>query len=519
MTEPYLDPVKRTLPRLLALFDVDPTSASFGCGDRFRWAWKLIDFGNATFQGAAHGLARLWVEGRWPYATPDAVFLGRIDAMFEGTRHLTRGDGSLEEAFPHEGSFCVTALVAFDLLATVELLDGRVDDARRMRWRATIEPLVSFLLAADETHALISNHLATAVAALVRWSMLTGAKDAEQRARVFLQRVLDAQSAEGWFPEYGGFDPGYQSLCTVFLADVHARCPDWALREPLTRSIRFLWQFANPDGSFGGLYGSRSTRFYFPAGVEALASEIPEAAALADWMATSICQGRVVGLDCIDEPNLVPMFNAYCWADALRRTRSPAPQALPVMPLADTGPLRVHHPDAGIWIDAGPRHRTIVSTHKGGVVSHFRDGALALLDGGVAVRGPRARWGSTQAFHRANAVRLDGDELTVESRVRPMAKRLPSPAQFLLLRLLCASVFRVRAWRELAKRALVRMLITRDDVWPLHNRRRIRFGEMLSITDETTQVDGYERATVGAFVAIHMASQGYWQVQDETAPR
>ncbi|HUP05573.1 MAG TPA: hypothetical protein VMU47_00365 [Caldimonas sp.] len=516
MSEPYLDAVKRALPRLLGMFDADPTSASYGCGDRYRWAWKLIDFGNGTYQGAAHGLARLWAAGRWPYPTPEAAFLARIDAIFEGARRLTRGDGSLEEAFPHEGSFCVTALVAFDLLAAAELLDARLEDAQRTRWRAIVEPMIGFLMKADETHAFISNHLATAVAALARWGASTAAHDAEQRACFFLRRILDAQSPEGWFPEYGGFDAGYQSLCIVFLADVHRRRPDWALGEPLARSIRFLWQFANPDGSFGGLYGSRSTRFYFPAGVEALVDEMPEAAALAERMARSVADRQVVGLDSIDDPNLVPMFNAYCWADALRQARPPAMQRPPTLPAEDGRPMRIHHPEAGIWIDAGPRHRTIVSTHKGGVVSHFVDGRQAVVEGGVVVRGPGSRLGSTQGFDRGNEARVEGNELCVESRVRPMAKRLPSPAQFLLLRVLCATVFNVRAWRELAKRALVRMLITRDDSWPLRNRRRIRFGEDLAIVDETTQARGYERLDrIGAFVAIHMASQGYWQVQDE----
>ena len=82
------------------MFDNDRTSASYGLGDRYHWAWGLIDFGNGTFQGAAHGLARLWHSKMWPFDTSQKKFLSRINSIFEATNSLKRNDGSLEEAFP-----------------------------------------------------------------------------------------------------------------------------------------------------------------------------------------------------------------------------------------------------------------------------------------------------------------------------------------------------------------------------------------------------------------------------------
>lgn len=150
---PYLGLIRQTLPRLLALFDVDPTSNSYGMGDRYHWAWGLIDFGNGSYQGAAHGLARLWRAGLWPYPTKRGAFLRQIDALFRGAKRLTRKDGSLEEAFPNEGSFCVTALVAFDLLCAADLLKDEISQEMLVRWQATIRPMIGYLLYADETHA------------------------------------------------------------------------------------------------------------------------------------------------------------------------------------------------------------------------------------------------------------------------------------------------------------------------------------------------------------------------------
>lgn len=514
--EPYLDMVRQQLPRLLALFDRDRTSGSYGLGDRYHWAWGLIDFGNGTFQGAAHGLARLWRGGLWPYDTPREAFVARIDAMFLAALRLTRGDGSLEEAFPHEGSYCVTALVAYDLLAALELMAEEAGIETAARWQRVVAPMIDFLIRADETHAFITNHLATAVGALVRWSDLTRSPQAEARAYGLMARILRHQSGEGWFDEYGGADPGYQSLATCYLADVHARRPAWNLAEPLLRSLRFLWYFAHPDGSFGGTYGSRCTRTWYPGGVELLARTVPEAAALAEAMARSVSQLSVVTLASIDEPNLVPMFNAYCVAACVRATRPRSDAGSLQVPAMRHETWRRHFAEAGLWVDAGPEHYTVVNTHKGGVVAHFRSGQPALLDDGVVVRNARGRLASTQALVPANPARLDGDTLVVDCAFTPMPKRLPMPWQFVVLRLACITVLRWPALRERVKRGLVHWLIDRQPGWPVRQRRRIHLGAALNVTDETSVPSGYERVpTPTGFVAIHMASQGYWQRQDE----
>jgi hypothetical protein len=515
MKSPYFEDIRHTLPRLLALMDGDRTSASFGMADRYRWAWGLIDFGNGTFQGAAHGLARLWQAGLWPYKTGRDQFLRRIDALFLGAARLARADGSMEEAFPNEGSFCVTALVAFDLLCAIELLRDDAPEEMRQRWQAIVRPLISYLYTADETHALISNHLATAVAALVRWNMLTGEAASELRARELLVRILQHQSGEGWFREYEGADPGYQSLCTYYLADVHRLRPDWGLAEPLERSLRFLWYFAHPDGSFGGLYGSRCTRFYYPAGAEALATEVPEAAALASFMSESIACGRVVTLAAMDEPNLVPMFNAYCWA-AVLWSQTERTKSVPKLPALSGEVYRRTFQQTGLLIDSGPEHYTIINTHKGGVVAHFRRGKGALIDAGVVVINKKSRLGSSQAFSAGNQATLEGDLLIVEATISTMPKQLPTPFQFILLRLLCLSVFRLRPLRECVKRLLVRLLITQRQQWPARNMRQILLGPALTVSDKLTAGTGYRAMpNPGPFVAIHMASQGYWQLGDD----
>ena len=490
-------------------------------GDRYYWAWGLIDFGNATFQGAAHGIARLWVSGLWPYDTCRSTFLERINALVLAASRLTRRDGSLEEAFPYEGSYCVTALVAFDLLCTLDLLHAEISPVQSAQWQAVISPMIRFLVNADETHALISNHLATSAAALSRWYRLTGDIHAERKARQLIYRILAHQSSEGWFREYQGADPGYQSLCTYYLADLYLTCPGWDLLEPLRRSIRFLHYFAHPDGSFGGLYGSRCTRFYYPAGVLALGDDVPEAKALANFMETSITNHSTVTLSAMDEPNLIPMFNSYCWAATQfnQQVQSNSHPTVEFIPSTSPVSHRRWFPEAGLLIDRGLRHYSIISTHKGGVVYHFLDQQRVKIDTGLVICSRHGKLGSTQGFNPNNCVTRIESTLQVIAPFTAMPRQMPGPLKFLMLRLLGLSAFQSRILREWTKRRLVSLLITRKSTWRVCNKRMIHLGPDLSIQDSVQNVSGYQLIPVpGSFVPIHMASQGYWQIQDEKQP-
>lgn len=508
MSQPYLELIHQTLPRLLALFDTDESRDTYGMGDRYHWAWGLIDFGNGTFQGAAHGLARMVSDGMLPESMSDVTILGRIDAMFIGAENLCRKDGSLEEAFPYEGSYCVTALVAYDLLSAVELLESRIPDEKRQSWIETVRPMIKFLCRAEETHAIISNHLATAVAALAKWQRISG-DDVEHEVQKVLKIILGHQSDEGWFNEYGGADPGYQSLCTYYLADVHRMRPDLNLIEPLRQSIQYLWHFAHPDGSFGGLYGSRNTRFYYPAGFEYLAAEIPEAAALAGFMRESISKKQVVTLIAMDEPNLIPMFNAYCWAASISGDTIDAPE-LP----CESVPFRKHWPESGFLVDRGSSHYTVISTHKGGVCYHFAEGKSPRIDAGVLARDGRGALLSSQSYQIGNSITLEDDRIEIESEMRPVTRRRPIPLHFMVLRMLNLTLMRNFWIREKVKQLLVRLLINGGERKSGKLHRVVELGESPVIHDELDVPDLTRIETPDDFVAIHMASQGYWQVQD-----
>ena len=104
----------------------------------------------------------------------------------------------------------------------------------------------------DERHGVLSNHLAAAAAALEHVYLLTGDAVFRRRSRHFIDRILSRQSREGWYDEYGGADPGYQTHGTCYLARIWQLTGDSGLLDSMRASTRFLAHCVHPDGSLGG---------------------------------------------------------------------------------------------------------------------------------------------------------------------------------------------------------------------------------------------------------------------------
>lgn len=496
----YAREIDAVLPRVLALPDRDPLSPTRGFGDRQFWAWKLIDFPNGTLQGAVNGLSALLEADAFAPHVPRAGVKGLIGEMQAATLTMMRRDGSFEEALPYEQSYCVTALAAYDHLCAAIRLGAPLADVK------PLERAIDFLVRRDETHGFISNHLATAIAALRRWDRLAGDAAARRKADALLARVLASQSEEGWFVEYGGADPGYQTLCMTHLADAAGTAGDERLWAALEKGAVFLSHFVHPDGSFGGIYGSRATRVYYPAAMESLARRSPLAAGIAARMKRAIGGAATVPLAAIDQPNLMPVFNNYCQALLAASARADAPEW-------QSPAGRRWMPQAGLMIDVGPRHHTVISTRKGGVTYHWRDGALVAADAGIALR-EGTRLLTSQGDDPANIVTVVNGEIQISGRLRPLSIPRPNAFNFLVLRLLGMTVMRLPALNALVKRLIAGMLVRASKAGSGTFTRRITLGPDLGIADEWQPSTLSRVVTPVPFSAIHMASTGYWQAGD-----
>jgi hypothetical protein len=87
-------------------------------------------------------------------------------------------------------------------------------------------------------------------------------------------------------------------------------------------------------------------------------------------MARSIQEKRVINLSSIDEPNLIPVFNSYCWAAELFENQNDSGNLLEI-PSLSRETFSHYYDQAGLFIDKGINHYTIINTKRGGIIYHF----------------------------------------------------------------------------------------------------------------------------------------------------
>src|SRR5262249_54021074 len=91
-------------------------------------------------------------------------------------------------------------------------------------------------------------------------------------AGAWLDRALaNFDLEEGWFNEYQGPDPGYQTRGLVFATRIAERLGDAHLWDVCVQAARFIETAMIPGGSLHPALGGRSTALIYPSGFERLA--------------------------------------------------------------------------------------------------------------------------------------------------------------------------------------------------------------------------------------------------------
>ncbi|MCB0685099.1 MAG: hypothetical protein H6561_22775 [Lewinellaceae bacterium] len=495
----YQDVLKANLPRLINLYEQNPASAYTGIGDRMHVGWKMQDFANGTYQGGVHALA---IAIKLNLVSNADAILNLIDQIIRGISVIMHSDGSLDEAYPSERSFCVTALAAFDALSALHLLEDRVLEKDRDEYLAIIHPLIGHLENNDEHHAIISNHLATAVAAIVLWNKHSDEQCT--RYRYFLDRIYKHQSEEGWFMEYEGADPGYQTLCTYYLAAAQEHLQDETLAAALDRSIRFLSYFIHPDGSIGGLYGSRNTEVFYPGGLMYLSAFNPMCNSIMSFMEHPEHHQVQVTPSAIDAGNFIPLLNAYAFAAYHYHEEKAMDTDLPC-----TRNFEKSFSEAGIFIKSTDQYYAITNFKKGGTVKIYnkKDKSLDVEDGGLLGYLVNNTRFSTQMYDQMQSF----SDRTIHTRFYLINDAMPTPFKFLILRGLSITLFKSLRFGTIFKKKIVGMLMTSKKPITGIAQRSFHFNEEeVVIREDITPPKGLKSiGHVGKFRAIHMASSGY----------
>jgi hypothetical protein len=157
---PLRDQVLQACRHLLSEINRDPATPTCGCCDRRFWAWKLIDFPEATFQRNLSALA--WLS-RQPEAQTEQVFLSQtIQSGLLYTASIQHRSGSFDQAYPYEASYGATAFLLPDLLDAYQAVRDNCDRDRQLTIEAMLQRAATYVDKHAELHGTISNHLAGA---------------------------------------------------------------------------------------------------------------------------------------------------------------------------------------------------------------------------------------------------------------------------------------------------------------------------------------------------------------------
>jgi hypothetical protein len=284
-------------PRVLGLIDREPESRSRGCADRWFWKYRMHDFANARFQEASHLLALLYGLARpenpffqQPHVRATAVSCVR---SWLGMRHR---DGSVDEAYPRERSFCAGSFSCLAAVETMRLLPECRDEEIREtgRWLAR--------------HGAEAPANQVAASALALWSLGDLFGDGELKA-VGNERAVglarQGLGPRGCFLEYGGEDMGYHTLTLSLLARLAERTGLEAVRASVASGIPAFARNLDENGRIRADEWSRQTQFVYP-----YAAAGRDRATLTR-LAGGICAGLSLSPLWQDDRYMIPLCSDY----------------------------------------------------------------------------------------------------------------------------------------------------------------------------------------------------------------
>jgi hypothetical protein len=282
--------------------------------------------------------------------------LAWMRAAMEFWRSAQRPNGSFDEWYPFENSLTATA---FSTQCVTECIlrtrDAIPCDQGMLH---SLEKAASWLASFHE-HG-VCNQEAGAILALTNVAEITGRGYFLKLAGEKLERLLERQHPEGWFPEYGGADVGYSSVTMAYLAQAWKRgLGGDRLLASLEALAGFLVRFIHPDDSPGGCYGSRNTEYILPLGPELLTRESDQAALLAAHLRRALRARPDIGL--LNSDHRYLLFHNYFYLQAWEA----GPETLPAPPrgaeafrLDGAGLVGLAQGDAGV----------VISLRKGGAL-------------------------------------------------------------------------------------------------------------------------------------------------------
>lgn len=502
------------VPRLLSIVDRNEYSPTYGCFCRDYWHDKVIDTPSAHFQESVLVLALLY-----KYKFPDSIYFSNNkmrDWCIGGMRFWTRiqhNDGSFDDFYPYERALGATVITLYAVLESYGLLQNEVSSKDSDLILSAAYKTAKWLTKNDEP-SLLTNHQAQALVALYTASKVFNEEVFLKAAAKRLETIMNAQSPEGWFIEYGGADLGYQTTTISFLAKYYKKTNDERVLDMLKKAVSFVSYFIYPNNSYGGFIGSRNTIHFHPHGFEILAKDIPLAGKIADAALRGINAGTLL------TPEMENRYFPESQYEFLQAYLDFTPRFNEEIKLPyETKLFKKYFRDARIFIINEENYYAVVGVNKGGVLKIYSINPPKLIysDAGLIGTLKSGEMISSQWLDNKYQAEVDGDEIEVSGNFHKVASQLPSPTKQILFRLGLLTIFRSNWASYKLKKNLMKMLIIKNETVPIKFTREVKCSKKIQIQDaiEILGKKSFDSLAIGdEFSLIFVAYSKHFQTQE-----
>lgn len=458
------------IPKILTLMDRNPHSPTYGCCDRNFWQYKIIDFPSGMSQEFALPLALAYHLDlpHNPFYQQPTMRAWAIAAMHYAAKSA-HPDGACDDYFPFERASGAAAFSLYAFLESYRILD--LNDPVLLSF---FETRAHWLAHHKETGQL-ANHEALIVLCLHLLGDLLKTSQWTAQKTERLARLLSWQSAEGWFQEYGGFDPGYHTLTISCLARLQQLEPREDIQKILMQAVDLAAQLIHPDGSYGGEYGSRNTYNFFPHGFELVGQWYPVALSINDAFLAGMANGKQ---PCYADDHIVGhhVWNyLLAWQDFVSDRPTPQPRPTTTFWLKE----------AGILIDRRQDTELYIALNKGGTFKLFKAGSLVASDTQFSVQVKQGRKTKNAVGHLLGKYDLDitANQIVIRGSLGWAKQTQMTPLKLLILRFVNLSLGRF--FPNLVRSLLQKILITGKQQAPFQFLRQLTWqGHQWQIMDE-----------------------------------
>jgi len=487
--------------RAAALIDGNSASATYGCADRSYWNYRtLTNFPGATWQQATLGFAALHGAPRpGSDRIQDAELLRLAGAALRWWSSIQHSDGSFDEWYLNERSYCPTAITGAGAAISLQQLGEALDQSIAKPAHEALERAGHWL--AGRNNPDVMNQNVAAAVALHGLAELTGGKHWRRAAEAKLTRIRLAQNSEGWLPEYGGADLGYSTLALDFLASCDALGDSGQAREIASGLIGFLDEVQGTGPVMPGRLGSRGTSHQFIYGALHFGQEDKRAARLAQNWLDGLRGGYATNLATVDD-RYFSYFYFPQFALAMREMTKGASKSSAGKPAQQT--VTTDQVKSGLMVRRTADKSVTVSRRLGGAIAVCLPEGLPLYHLGYEVVTEDGKRYSSAAWDAGASISEMGAADTLKTAATFRAVSSGVPLKYLMVPFQSVAHLLLHGrLSEAFQQAIKRRMVSPDAELPLRLTRTIRFAEDGIEVEDALQ----PQPDLGKIASVHVASQ------------